>query len=217
MPAQVKRGTSKKAALQRRALFVDAYLAKGENAVQAYIEVYGPGKSYGAQAVAAHQLLKDHQVQKAIEARRAQVRATFGLTTDRVMYELARVSYFNPKKLVDGTGRAVPLHQLDDDTAAALASVETIETTVEGKGDDQVVTTRRFKGRPFNKVSALDKSIKILRLYDKPLPPDTTGRPLDDARETARRMAFLLARGAAAADRQPSVRPAQKKKIRTPA
>lgn len=179
--------------------FAEAYIAKAENATQAYLEVK-PHVTVLTAGVEGHKLLKIPKVQKLIEQRREELRRRFALTTDRVIQELARVSYFNPKRLVDEHGRAIPLHRLDDDTAAALAAIEITETTVQGKGRSKVVITRTTKGRPFNKTPALDKSIKILRLYDKPPPPSPEAEEeLPDVRETARRMAFLLARGAAAA------------------
>lgn len=194
-----KNGTSKASAAQRRALFVDAYIGNGENGTRAAIQAGYPQRSAH---VAASRLLKDAKVFARIEKRRAELRARFNLTTDRVVQELARCSYFNPKRLVDAKGKPIPLHQLDDDTAAALASIEIAETEVRGKGKNKVVLTRKMKGRPFNKATVLEKSIKILRLYDKPPPPPPDGADGEqhvDEMQIARRMAFLLAQGAAAA------------------
>jgi len=93
-----------------------------------------------------------------------------------------------------------------------------IETIVTGKGKDKVVTTRRLKGRPFNKPTALEKGIKILRLYDKPPPPppDEEGRQaVEDPIELAKRMAFLLAKGDAEKRRAAAAphKPAKKRKL----
>lgn len=213
---QTKRGTSKAAAEQRRKVFAETYLANGENGTRAYMEAFACTNTNVA-AVEAHHLLRNPKIQKVIEQHRSEIRARFGLTTDRVMFELARVSYFNPKKLVDENGKLVPLHKLDDDTAVALAAVDIFETETTGEGEDKVVLTRRVKGRPFNKTAALDKAIKILRLYDKPPPlqPDEVAPGMTDPRETARRMAYLLARGAAATERDdnPPPAPQAKKKI----
>lgn len=206
-----KLGTSKAAAHERKARFADAFIANGENAVRAYLAV-NPGVTYNTAATEGHRLLKDPQVRKIVEARRAVLRERFSLTTDRVMQEQARVSYFNPKNLVDKNGKVIPLHQLDDDTAAALASVELVTVTTKGSGKNRVVTRKVTKAKPYNKVSALEKSIKILRLYDKPPPPPPDAQGVvQDPRETARRMAFLLAKGAAAEAQpekpKPTVRP----------
>lgn len=213
-------GTSKAAVRERNERFVNAYLSKGENATQAYLEIK-PGVATNSAATEGYRLLKLPEVQKAIEKRRAEIRAQFALTTDRVFQEHARIAYFNPKRLVDANGKAVPLHELDDDTAAALSHVEVTETEIRGKGKDQVVVTRRIKGRPFNKPGTLREVSKILRLYDKPPPPppDKDGSQVaEDPRETARRMAFLL-RAGAAADEKALAKPARpaKKKLSLPA
>lgn len=202
---------------ERNARFVDAYFAKGENATQAYLEI-NPGVATNSAATEGYKLLKLPEVHAAIEKRRLEIRARFALTTDRVYQEHARIAYFQPKKLVDANGRAVPLHQLDDDTAAALANVEITETEIRGKGKDKVVITRKVKGRPFNKPSTLREVSKILRLYEKPPPPppDETPLALADPRETAKRMAFLLARGAAA-EGKATAKPAPTKRKKIPA
>lgn len=205
---------------ERNARFVEAYFAKGENATEAYLAIK-PTVARNTAGAEGHKLLKTPEIYKAIEKRRAEIRAQFALTTDRVFQEHARIAYFNPKKLVDANGKAIPLHQLDDDTAAALSHVEVTETEVKGTGKDKQVITRKIKGRPFNKTGTLREVSKILRLYDKPPPPppDEEGRQVaEDPRETARRMAFLL-RAGAAAEGKAQAKPARpaKKKLTIPA
>lgn len=214
-----RKATPKNGIAERDARFVEAYFTHGENATEAYLAVK-PGVQRDSAAVAGHRLLRNAKVHKAIEKRRAQIRAQFALTTDRVYQELARVSYFNPKKLVDANGKAVPLHQLDDDTAAALASVEIVETEERGEGKDKVVVTRRVKGRPFNKPSTLREVSKILHLHERPPPPppeEPGEQPAGNIQDMARRMAFLLRAGAPASTK-PKAAPAKpKKKLSIPA
>lgn len=212
-----RRGGSKASADERAARFVEAYLTLGENALRAYLEVY-PGVTDGTAKVEGHRLLTKPNVQKAIEKRRLEIRAAYSLTTDRVYQELARVAYFSPKKLVDHKGKSIPLHKLDDDTAAGLARVEIIETTVEGRGKDKVVTTRKIKGTPYNKTTALGQAGKILRLHDRPPPPppeQLDKKPQASAEEMGKRMLFLLAAGAAAGESAAEeAKPKPKKKVR---
>lgn len=215
MTTRKRKGTSKASANARHDLFVKAYIANGENATQAYLEV-NPKVTPGSAAVEGHRWLKQPKIQKAIERDRAALRARFALTTDRVVQEQARIVYFNPKKLLDASGKALPLHLVDDDTAAALSAVELTETEVRGKGKDKVVVHRKMKHRPYNKVSALNMVNKILRVYDKPPPPPPDELPaaIADPRETARRMAFLLARGAHADEKaQAKPQPKARKKL----
>lgn len=207
------RGSSKKTARSLHDLFIRAYLAKGENGTQAVLSIK-PHLTRGSAGVEAFRLLKVPYVIKEIEKYRAELRSRFSLTTDRVIQELARVSYFNPKRTVDEAGKPIPLHELEDDTAAALADIETTETVVEGKGKSRKVTTRVMKAKPFNKVTAIEKSIKILRLYDKPPPPppeEPGKRVAEDPKALAIRLAFALAKGdAAGAKAKPAATPAKK-------
>lgn len=188
-----KAGQSKAAVAQREALFVEAYLRNKENGRVAAMEVGIPEASA---RVTACRWLKRPSVQKLLEQRREGLRSKFALSTDRTMLELARVSYFNPKALFKADGTPKAIHELDDDTAAALAAIET-ET-----GENGTLT----RWRPFDKVAALEKVVKILRLYEEQ--PQTPEAPaIADTGETARRLAFLFARGAAANKTEPAPKP----------
>lgn len=185
MSRRKQAGKSKATVAAFQAAFVEAYIALGENATRAYLTVR-PDVKETTGAVEGHRLLKIPKVQQAIEKRRAAIRARFALTTDRVMQELARVAYFNPQALTDEHGKTKQLHELSEDAAAALSLV------IDGKGNILQVRTPT----PAAKNTAVEKAVKILRLYDKPPPPppvDETGEQ-EDEREIARRAAFMLAR-----------------------
>jgi phage terminase small subunit len=189
-----KRGTSKAAAEERVARFVDAYFAEGENQTRAYLKIH-PNVTYNTAATEGHRLLKDPKIHAAVEKRRAELRAKYALTSDRVIQEIARVGYFNPRRMFDDDGKGKKLHEIDDDTAAAL--------TLELDGNGNVLKART--PTPAAKNTALEKGVKILRLYDKPPPPppDEMGKPqVYDPQETARRMAFLLRAGDEATKRK---------------
>lgn len=202
MPAKKKKaGTSKASAEAHALLFIEIYLSNRENATRAYMEAFGT-ENCNTAAVAAHHLLRDPKIQGVIEARRKEIRDRYKLTTERVMHELARVAYFNPKNMNDQDGRPLALHELDDDTAAALAAIE-VEV-----GDDGTVRLARY--RPFEKVTALDKASKILGLYEAPVAPEPESRGYETREElldTARRLAFLLR--LAAEDEQTKQLPAE--------
>lgn len=204
-----KNGTGKAAVRERNALFVKAYLACGENATEAYLAVK-PHVARNTAGAEGHKLLKLPEIQKAIEKHRAEQRVKFSLTSDRAMQELARVAYFDSRKVVKEDGEGKRLHEIDEDTAAGL--------TVELDGAGKVLRVRTV--RPSEKNAAIEKAAKILRLYDRPPPPppDDTGEQRQaDPRETARRMAFLLARGAAADREQPKPAAKPRKKLALPA
>lgn len=201
-----KNGTSQKAVKERNARFVQAFMAAGENATEAYM-VIRPNVARTTAGTEGHRLLKVPAIHQAIEEARAKLRAKFALTTERVVQELARVAYFNPRRMLDGKGKALKLHMLDEDTAAGL--------TIELDGDGKVLKMRTVP--PSAKNTAVKQAVKILRLEDKPPPPppDPEGNQVlsADPRDTARRMLFLLRKGAVEDERkaQPAPKAAKKK------
>ena len=68
----------------------------------------------------------------------------------RVLREVQRIAFFDPRCLVDDEGRPRPLKDLDDDAAAAIESIEVRETR------DGTVT----RLRPADKLKALSMLAK---------------------------------------------------------
>lgn len=65
------------------------------------------------------------------------------ITADRVLQELARVAFFDPRRLLRADGTAKPVHELDDDTAAAVAGLEIAEIT--GEKGKVIGTVRKYR------------------------------------------------------------------------
>ena len=75
-------------------------------------------------------------------------------SAEAVLREMARIAMFDPKKLFDDNGDLIPVHELDDDTARALASIE-IEALYEGFGSDREQVGHTKKVKLWNKENAL--------------------------------------------------------------
>lgn len=148
---RVKAGTSQASAADKRSAFVEAYFANGENGTQAAITA---GFAPNSASVTAARLLKDARVQSEIARRRTEIVATLELSTERTIKEVSRLAFCDPRKLVDEYGNLKPLHELDDDTAAAIASVE-----VDKDGG--------IKYKFWDKNSAIEKAAKVQGLYQK--------------------------------------------------
>lgn len=113
--------------LQQR--FADEYLVD-LNATAAYKRA--GGQSDGAAAsVGAAQLLRNIKVSAYIEAKKQERAKVTGITAERVLAELAKLAFYDPRKFYDDAGNIRPIHTLDDETAAAVSSFEVVET--EGK------------------------------------------------------------------------------------
>ena len=78
----------------------------------------------------------------------------------RILRELARLGLSDVRRLVDERGQLRPLHELDDDTAAAVASVEIVSKP----GEDGSSAVTLHKVRLWDKNTALDKLAKHLGL-----------------------------------------------------
>jgi phage terminase small subunit len=108
------------------------------------------------------QLLKKTQVQEAItEAqRRREVRTE--ITQDRVLKELARIAFFDPRKLYDSEGIPIDIEQLDADVSAVIAGLK-VERREDKNYYDIEITTKEYKLA--DKLRALEALGKHLGMF----------------------------------------------------
>lgn len=143
---------------EKQKSFVREYLLD-LNATQAAIRA---GYSAKTAEVIANQLLKKTLVQAALQSAQNARAKRLNISADRVLEELARCGMYDPRKLFYPDGNPRPITELDDDTAAALVSVDVINTT-----NDLGETTRVMKYRLAPKEQALDKLMRHLGLFAK--------------------------------------------------
>lgn len=148
---RVKAGSSKISADLKRRAFVEAYFANGGNALQAAIAAgYAPHSA----GVTGAKLLKHPEILAITAKRRVEISAALELNTERVIREVSRISFSDSRNITHPDGTIKQLHELDADTAAAVASYEI---------DEKGVIKYKF----WDKNSALDKAAKIQGLYEK--------------------------------------------------
>ena len=167
---RVKAGTSKQSAKDRKLAFAHAYIANGQNGVQAAITAGCPPKGAG---VTASRWLKDANVKQIIADSTAEAAKISGLSVERTLKELARLAYADVRKLYDTEGNLIPIHQLDDDTAATIAGVDVEEIFV-GRGEDRIQIGQIKKVKQHSKDRALDMAMKYHKLYSEDAAPGTT-------------------------------------------
>lgn len=123
--------------------FVELYL-KGSSAKQAYIDAGYKGRGRSAEA-GATQLLRNNGVARLVAeaTNRAAAKAMTAadLTAERLTLAVARIVEFDPRKLKHPDGRWKDISELDDDTAACVASIE-FEVPA---GDDPTPVVKRLK------------------------------------------------------------------------
>lgn len=161
--ARVKAGTSKAAAAERRKAFAREYIRNGRNGTQAAITAGFAPKSAD---VTAAQLLGDPRVRALIDEMTASAAQISGLSLERTLQEVARLAYADPRRMFRPDGTLIPVHEMDDDVAATVASFEH-ETKVTD-GEDGIGTIARVaKLKTWDKNAALEKAMKHLGLYER--------------------------------------------------
>lgn len=161
----------------KHARFVAEYLID-QNATKAYIRA-GYGARGDSACSAGQRLLGNVEIKAAIVAGQTKTLDKLELTRERVLLEVARLAYFDPRKLLNADGQPKPINELDDDTAACIAGIEILEQ-FEGVGKDRVLVGNLKKYKVFDKNSALDKAMKALNLMtDKLEVTGPNGGPIE--------------------------------------
>lgn len=94
----------------------------------------------------ASRLLSSVKVRAAIENGKKARSERTEIKQDRVLQELAKLAFFDVRRLYDADGNPIPIHKLDDETAAAVAGLDILEE-YEGHGEDRVFIgyTKKYK------------------------------------------------------------------------
>lgn len=155
--------------------FVDEYLID-LNATAAYRRAGYTAKGNAAEVNAAR-LLRNAQVVLAVkEAMKARETRTM-ITQDRVLQELARIAFFDIRKLYNEDGSMKLPHELDDDAAAVLSGVDISTSLIAGAEEPTSVQTK--KAKVFDKGAALTLAMRHLgMLTDKTEVTGKDGAPL---------------------------------------
>lgn len=147
-------------AKQRR--FVDEYI-KDLNASQAAIRA-------GYSAISARNisssLMTKANIQQEIAERMGKRSERTAITADRVLQELARLAFLDVRKAYTPDGALKPIHELDDDTAAAIAGMDIIEFG----GDEQSGVVKKIKLS--DKKGALELLMRHLGMNTNPVNSD---------------------------------------------
>jgi len=135
---------------ERQRRFVQEYL-KCPVAVQAAVHA---GYSARTAEWIGPQLLKKPHIATAVRVAQADRAERVGIDADRVLDEIARIALADPRRIVDGEGKLIPLHKLPAEVASALASIEALPNG-------------GVKYRFWDKNTALEKLMKHLGLFER--------------------------------------------------
>lgn len=112
--------------------FVANYLANGFNATDA---AKAAGYSAKTADTQGSRLLVNVKVRAVIAARTGKALAKREITAERVLDEIAKLAFFDPRKLFTADGSLIPVTELGDEEAASIAGLEVV-TRTDGKGED---------------------------------------------------------------------------------
>jgi phage terminase small subunit len=148
--------------------FVEEYLID-LNATQAAIRA---GYSQRTARQIGEENLSKPDISRAIHAAKAERSQRTHITQDRVLQELARIAFFDLRKLYREDGSLKGMHELDDEAAAVLAGVDVVETkgNAEIGGEDGIRHIPEYvkKVKIPDKVGALGLAMRHLgMLRDK--------------------------------------------------
>lgn len=140
--------------------FCDEYLID-LNATRAYKVAYKSCKSDLTARTNGSKLLTNTNIQEYISEKQKEIEKRTEVTQDMVIKELAKIAFLDIRKLYTENGQLKNVADIDDDTAGAISSLETLEE-YDRYGDD------REKIGDTQKVKLLDKT-KALELLGRHL------------------------------------------------
>ena len=145
---------------QRRETFCTAFLETGDATV-AYQRAFKP-KTTNTQTLytQAYRILHEPQVQARIAELREQAARRAVVKASDVLMEAARIAFSDIRRAFKHDGTLKALHEMDDHTAAAIASVKVRQIGTEDEGLASVTEIRLW-----DKCSAIDKLMKNMGLY----------------------------------------------------
>lgn len=174
--------------------FCQKYIELG-NATEAYYAAYD---AQGSKPITANRKAKELLDNGKIAARVRELQAghqkRHEVTVDRVVKEFARLAFLDIRKVFDENGNLRPIHELDDDTAAAIAGLEVEVRRVPGESDEDLegqphggalkrqhgTTARLHKIKLADKKGALDSIARHLGMFtDKTEVTGKDGGPIE--------------------------------------
>ena len=120
-----------------------------------------PDCSRDAARAAASELLTKPNIQGAIEVGKKARSERTHITQDRVLMEIARLAFNDPRRAFDEAGNLLPVHEWPDDVAAAISSIK-IKRVPDGDTMAEVAEVKFW-----DKNSALEKAGKHLGVFEK--------------------------------------------------
>jgi phage terminase small subunit len=143
-------------------------VVSGMTQADAYRDAYPKSKAWKATTVHenASRLGANRKVCARIAELAEKVTEKAVITKADVLKEASRLATFDIRRLYKEDGGLKAIHELDDETAAAIQGIEQVEQ-YEGSGKDRVFVGYLHKYKICDKNAALEKLFKHFGLYEK--------------------------------------------------
>lgn len=135
-------------------------LAQGQSADEAYQTAGFTANRGNASRLKANENIRERVAEIAEHAAN---RAEIDIA--RTLKELVRLGTSDVRRLFDANGNLRPVQDLDDETAAAVSSIEVVTRTLAKNEDGSVDVEHIHKLKLWDKNSALDKIAKHLGMF----------------------------------------------------
>ena len=96
-------------------------------------------------------------IQKAMDKRADRIE----ISSDKVLQEIAKLAFNDPRKLFDDDGRIKPISELDENTAACICGIETFHKVVGDDKDGMAVLTKIKISDKGQNLERLGKHLKL--------------------------------------------------------
>ena len=161
---------------EREIKFIHFYCSNSNHGENAAIDAGYAPKNAKTQA---SRMLATPRIKAEIDRVMGKAMAKLEITVERVLNEVARLGFADIRKCFNVDGTLKPLHELDDDTAAALVGMEVIE--IEDNGSVRVVAKKFKFADKKGSLELLGKHLKMwtdkIEVSDVPLVEiDRTGK-----------------------------------------
>lgn len=162
----------------RQKLFCHYYITEKFNGTQAAIKA---GYAKGSANEQAARLLANDSISTYVDKLKEDLGLRLGISRERVALELAKIGFFDIRKIYNDEGGLMNIKDVDDDSAGAIAGIESFEE-FEGYGTQREKTGDVRKVKIWDKRAALADLNKMLG-YNEPEKNETTfkiGKDLAD-------------------------------------
>lgn len=130
---------------------------------------------------AAYRLLQTKRVQERLDYYHELQKARLDIRDDRLMAEVAAISFSDPADFFDADGKLLGVHQIPRHARAAISSIE-VNTTEDLQEDGSTRIKTKARIQLWNKLKAIDTAARIKGMYHDPS-KDEPPRVIIDMRE----------------------------------